>query len=63
MAIWRETDPPFNIGRPRESHLRRRLFRLLALEERRPGRFGEEIERVQRELNRESAFNDAIDFR
>lgn len=62
MPIWRDTDPPFEFGKPRESVLRRRLFRLLALEERRPGRFTEEILDARNKLRKESEFNDAIDF-
>jgi len=60
--MWRENDPPFNLGRPLESSLERRVWRLRRLEERRPGKFEEQLSMAKSELSKERRFNDAIDF-
>ena len=62
MSIWRDGDPPLNPGRPRESHLERRVWRLRQLEQRRPGKFAEQLSMAKSELSKERRFNDAIDF-
>jgi hypothetical protein len=62
MAIWRDDDPPFNIGRMRESVLGRRVYRLRRLCKRRPGRFEEQLEKAIDDLVREMDFNNQIDL-
>jgi len=58
MAIWREDDPPFNIGTPRESHLWRRVHRLRMLEKRKPGRFSIDLAIAERHLELERTLNE-----
>jgi hypothetical protein len=60
--IWREDDPPFNFGRPRESSLQRRVYRLRRLCAKRPGKFEKQLQEALKELLREIEFNNQIDF-
>lgn len=62
MAIWREDDPPLNIGRMKESYLHRRVYRLRKLCSKRPGKFEKQLEEALKELLREMDFNNMIDF-
>ena len=56
MAIWKDDDPPFNIGTPRESHLYRRVWRLTRLEKKKPGKFKEQLEKAKKEYAKEVSF-------
>jgi hypothetical protein len=61
MSVWRDDDPPFNLGKPRESHLARRLYRLRRLEQRRPLKFKEQAESAYKEWLAEFNRNLQID--
>jgi hypothetical protein len=60
MTVWRKDDPPFNIGRPRESHLRRRVYRLEYIVHRKHA-FYKELLQAKREIKEEENFNDCVD--
>jgi hypothetical protein len=53
MTIWKDDDPPFNVGSPKLSFLERRLYRLRRLENKRPGKFTKELKEAESEWNRE----------
>lgn len=57
MAIWKDDDPPFNIGTPKLSFLERRLHRLRKLENKRPGKFTKQLEEALKEWNKEFDFS------
>jgi len=61
MTIFRQDDPPLNIGKPRESFLARRVYRLEYLEEKRPGKFTEQLREARFQLLKEIEFNMRID--
>jgi hypothetical protein len=62
MGIWREDDPPFNVGKPRESVLWRKSYRLRILAEKRPGRFEAQLAEAERLWREERDRNDNIDM-
>ncbi len=53
MAIWKQDDPHFNIGTPRLSFLDRRVHRLRKLEEKRPGKFSEQLKNAKEDFRKE----------
>jgi len=60
VSVWKEDDPPYNLGA--ESNLARRLYRLRRLENKRPGRFTQEVEKAYKEWKKEFDFNCRVDF-
>lgn len=60
--VWRKDDPPFNFGKPLESVLERRLYRLSILEKKRPGKFTEQLLEARQKWIKEFEYNINIDL-
>lgn len=65
MAVWRDDDPPMRLGRPRESVLWRRVYRLRLLLDRsqdadRRSRISSALSQAIAEIESEMTLNDQI---